>query len=71
MIAGGRTLGESCGSCNCPPTYTLGECDDGFDCKHLTPDVPDAAGTCVKRGMLGHWDCIGTDGVKYKVPTVI
>ena len=42
-------FGEPCGSCYCPPTYTLGDCAPGLKCKHdsLIPDLP---GRCVKQG---------------------
>ena len=46
-----RQLGESCGSCYCPPTYTMGDCAPGLECKHNLM-IPDAAGTCVKPGTL-------------------
>ena len=44
-----KQLGESCGSCNCPPTYTAGECEEGLDCVH-NPMIADAPGKCINRG---------------------
>ena len=44
-----KQLGESCGSCNCPPTYTAGECEEGLDCVHH-PMIADAPGKCIDRG---------------------
>ena len=40
-----KQLGEACGSCNCPPTYTAGECEEGLDCRRML-------------GMyVAHWEC--------------
>ena len=39
-------LGEPCGSCYCPPTYTAGNCAKGLTCKH-DPRIADAPGECV------------------------
>ena len=39
-------LGEPCGSCFCPPTYTAGTCAKGLSCKH-DPRIADAPGRCV------------------------
>ena len=44
-----KQLGESCGSCNCPPTYTAGECEEGLDCVYH-PMIADAPGKCIDRG---------------------
>ena len=44
-----KQLGESCGSCNCPPTYTAGECEEGLTCVHH-PMIADAPGKCINRG---------------------
>ena len=41
-----KQLGESCGSCFCPPTYNAGECAPGLECKY-NPQILDAAGKCV------------------------
>jgi hypothetical protein len=40
-----KKLGESCGSCFCPPTFTAGECEQGLDCVS-DPLLPDAGGKC-------------------------
>jgi len=40
-------LGDSCGSCYCPPTYTLGNCAKGLICQHNAL-LQDAPGICVK-----------------------
>ena len=49
VIPRNLTLGEPCGSCLCPPNYTLGDCEQGLRCEHdtLTADAP---GLCVKLG---------------------
>ena len=44
-----RKLGESCGSCLCPPTYTMGECDQFGECVH-NPMIADAPGICMEPG---------------------
>lgn len=44
-----RQLGESCGSCMCPPTFTMGDCAPGLECQH-NPMLQDAAGKCVRQG---------------------
>ena len=44
-----KKLGESCGSCNCPPTFTAGECEEGLECVHH-PMIADAPGKCINRG---------------------
>jgi len=42
-----RQLGETCGSCFCPPTFTAGECAEGLVCEHssIFEDLP---GNCVE-----------------------
>jgi len=42
-----RQLGETCGSCFCPPTFTAGECAEGLVCEHssMFEDLP---GNCVE-----------------------
>lgn len=42
-----RKLSESCGSCYCPPRYTMGPCEEGLVC-HFEPGLADAPGTCHK-----------------------
>jgi len=42
-----RKLGESCGSCFCPPRYTMGPCEKGLVC-HFEPGLADAPGICHK-----------------------
>ena len=39
-------MGQTCGSCFCPPTYTAGDCAPGLECQH-NPTIPDAPGKCV------------------------
>ena len=43
-----RQLGETCGSCFCPPTFTAGECAPGLWCKPGPRELSDATGTCVE-----------------------
>ena len=44
-----KQLGQPCGSCNCPPSFTAGQCDQGLECVH-NPMVADAPGTCMEPG---------------------
>ena len=44
------SLGEPCGSCFCPPLFTMGECADGLECVHNNQLV-DLPGTCVEPGI--------------------
>ena len=50
-----RQLGEDCGFCLCPPTYTMGECGPGLECEHDSLDQ-DAPGKCVESedGLPGN-----------------
>ena len=45
-----KKLGEPCGSCMCPPTFTAGECEKGLECVH-NPMIADAPGKCIRPGM--------------------
>ena len=52
-----RKLGEPCGSCFCPPTYTEGDCEPGLECKH-DKRLADAPGRCVEQGKFTDLFCI-------------
>merc|ERR1711981_1227045 len=41
-----KKLGENCGQCFCPPTFTAGTCEAGLECVH-NPRLPDLPGKCV------------------------
>jgi len=48
--------GEDCGPCNCPPTFTAGECDKGLKCDFSAQKIlPDTPGICKaeKKGSGG------------------
>lgn len=55
--------GEDCGSCFCPPTYNAGNCAPGLQCKYLHRDIPDAAGTCVRLGVMLFFHYYHTDEI--------
>ena len=44
-----KVKGEACGSCDCPPRNTEGECETGLECvrNQLMPGLP---GTCMESG---------------------
>ena len=42
--------GEPCGACMCPPTYTVGECEQHLECVH-NPIIADAPGRCMVPGQ--------------------
>ena len=44
-----QQLGQPCGPCMCPPTYTMGECERHLECVH-NPFIADAPGKCMERG---------------------
>ena len=45
----GNQLGHPCGSCNCPPLYTKGNCARGLICSYSRSNQ-DSAGTCIEMG---------------------
>lgn len=53
LCMGARTLkqikqeGDACGPCFCPPSFTMGECDEGLSCVK-DEMIPDAPGRCKK-----------------------
>merc|ERR1719150_1738098 len=40
-----KQMGESCGDCWCPPTFTAGHCAPGLQCLYK-PNIMDSPGTC-------------------------
>ena len=52
VVPTNRQVGESCGSCYCPPTYNAGKCAPGLTCKPGPPEISDIPGTCVEQGIL-------------------
>ena len=51
-VAVPKKLGEDCGLCFCPPTFTAGTCEAGLECVH-NPQLPDLPGKCIDpEGML-------------------
>ena len=42
---------EACGPCDCPPTNTAGECENGLECvrNQVIPGLP---GTCMEPGNI-------------------
>ena len=44
-----RKEGESCGGCLCPPTMTMGTCEENLECMYR-PNLVDAPGQCAKKG---------------------
>ena len=50
-------IGDSCGVCNCPPSYSAGDCASGLTCQP-NEDIPDAPGKCVKP-LVTQGECEG------------
>ena len=48
-----QQLGQPCGHCMCPPTYTAGQCERHLVCVHH-PYIADAPGTCMEQGKTNY-----------------